>query len=50
KFVHTLNSTAIATTRTMVAIMENFQEDNGIKIPPALRKYTGFDYIEIEKN
>ncbi len=47
KFVHTLNSTAIATTRTMVAIIENFQEDGGIKIPRALQKYTGFDYIAL---
>ncbi len=46
KFVHTLNSTAIATTRTMVAIMENFQEENGIRIPEPLVKYTGFDFIE----
>src|SRR5579875_1381676 len=44
RFVHTLNSTAIATTRTMVAIMENFQEDNGFRIPRALVPYTGFDF------
>ena len=46
KFVHTLNSTALATTRIMVAIMENFQEEKGIKIPKALVPYTGFEYIE----
>jgi len=41
KYVHTLNSTAIATTRTMVAIMENFQrEDGSIMIPKALWPYT----------
>lgn len=47
KFLHTLNSTAIATTRTMVAIIENFQEDDGktIRIPEALIPYTGFDTI-----
>jgi seryl-tRNA synthetase len=44
--VHTLNSTAIATTRAMVAIIENHQEDGIIKIPKALQKYTGFDIIE----
>ncbi len=49
KFVHTLNSTALATTRTMVAIIENFQEKDGIVIPKALRSYTGFDYIPFEK-
>ncbi len=50
KFVHTLNSTALATTRIMVAIMENFQEEGGIKIPRALVPYTGFEYIEPGKN
>ncbi len=43
-FLHTLNSTAIATTRAAVAIMENHQtEDGRIIIPKALRPYTGFD-------
>ncbi len=46
KFVHTLNSTAIATQRTIVAILENHQTKTGkIKIPKALRKYTGFKSI-----
>ena len=41
-FVHTLNSTAIATGRTIVAILENNQlEDGTINIPEALRKYMG---------
>ncbi len=45
-FVHTLNSTAIATTRAIVAILENFQQEDGtIVIPDKLRKYTGFDKI-----
>ena len=39
-YVHTLNSTAIATTRTITAILENYQEEDGMtKIPKALRKY-----------
>jgi len=39
-FVHTLNSTAIATGRTMVAILENYQENDGsVTVPEALRKY-----------
>ncbi|AGK61730.1 seryl-tRNA synthetase [Archaeoglobus sulfaticallidus PM70-1] len=39
-FVHTLNSTAIATTRAITAIIENFQEEDGrIRIPKVLRKY-----------
>jgi len=41
-FVHTLNSTAIATGRTIVAIIENNQlEDGTINIPEVLRKYMG---------
>jgi seryl-tRNA synthetase len=39
-FVHTLNSTAVATGRTIVAILENNQQEDGsINIPEALRKY-----------
>ncbi|MFC1710610.1 serine--tRNA ligase [Nanoarchaeota archaeon] len=39
-FVHTLNNTALATSRIMVAILENNQEKNGsIKIPKVLQKY-----------
>lgn len=39
-FVHTLNSTAIATGRTIVAILENFQlEDGSVEIPRVLREY-----------
>jgi seryl-tRNA synthetase len=42
-FVHTLNSTAIATGRTIVAILENNQQlDGTIDIPEALRKYMGY--------
>ena len=41
-FVHTLNSTAIATGRTIVAILENNQQEDGtINIPKALREYMG---------
>lgn len=47
KFVHTLNSTAVATTRTLVAIMENYQLKNeiGFQVPKALIPYTGFETI-----
>lgn len=44
-FVATLNSTALATTRTMVAIMENFQDHGAIRVPKVLIPYTGFDTI-----
>jgi seryl-tRNA synthetase len=40
QYVHTLNSTLVATTRTLVAIMENFQTKDGhISIPKVLQKY-----------
>ncbi|MEM4758831.1 MAG: serine--tRNA ligase, partial [Desulfurococcaceae archaeon] len=40
EYVHTLNSTAIASTRTITAILENNQEPDGtVKIPKVLRKY-----------
>jgi seryl-tRNA synthetase len=40
--LHTLNSTAIATGRTMVALIENNQQEDGtINIPKVLRKYMG---------
>lgn len=44
---HTLNSTAIASTRTMVAIIENYQDRDGrgFSIPDVLIPYTGFDHI-----
>ena len=47
QIVNTLNSTEVATTRMLVAITENFQQqDNGgISIPKALVPYTGFDFI-----
>ncbi len=49
-FVHTLNGTAMASTRMMVAIMENFTDGKRIRIPDALVPYTGFDSIYLEKD
>ena len=38
--LHTLNSTAIATSRVMRAILENYQEQDGrVQVPPVLRPY-----------
>ncbi|GAB6286727.1 MAG: serine--tRNA ligase [Methanoregula sp.] len=40
RYIHTLNSTAIATSRAMRAILENYQErDGSVVIPPVLRPY-----------
>lgn len=51
KFVHTLNNTAIATSRALVAILENFQDKSGnITIPKALVPYMhGKKKIEAKK-
>ncbi|MDH3501993.1 MAG: serine--tRNA ligase [Nitrosopumilus sp.] len=46
QYVHTLNSTLIATSRVLVSIMENFQTKDGhVKIPKVLEKYMGKNTI-----
>ncbi|MFQ6094612.1 MAG: serine--tRNA ligase [Candidatus Bathyarchaeia archaeon] len=47
-FIHTLNSTALATSRTMIAILEHFQrKDGSVTIPPVLRRYmNGIEVLE----
>lgn len=46
RFVHTLNGTAVAVTRVLIALLENHQQrDGSVVIPQALRKWTGFDRI-----
>ncbi|MCL7387273.1 MAG: serine--tRNA ligase [Thaumarchaeota archaeon] len=48
KYVHTLNSTAIATERTIAAILENYQQKDGsVIIPEVLRPY--MDGMEVLK-
>ncbi len=47
ELVHTLNGTAIAVGRTLLAIMENYQNaDGSITVPEVLRPYAGFDAIK----
>ena len=47
EFVHTLNGSGLALPRTVIAIMENYQTDEGtIIVPPALRPYMGVDIIK----
>ena len=42
EFVHTLNATALAVSRTMIALLENFQEvDGSVIIPKVLQKWIG---------
>ena len=44
--VHTLNGTACAVGRTIVALLENHQRADGtVRIPEALRQYTGFELL-----
>ena len=46
KYVHTLNGTAIAVGRAMLAILENYQNaDGSVTIPEVLVPYCGFDKI-----
>jgi len=47
EFVHTLNGTAIAIGRTLIAILENYQQKGGsIKVPKVLHEYLGKDTIQ----
>ncbi len=47
KYCHALNNTAIASPRILIAILENFQQEDGtVKIPEVLQKYTGFSEIK----
>ena len=46
KYIYTLNSTLVATSRILVSIMENFQTKDGhIEVPRVLRKYLSKDTI-----
>ncbi|MFC1502490.1 serine--tRNA ligase [bacterium] len=47
EFVHTLNGSGVALPRTVIAILENYQTDEGtIVVPRVLRKYMGTDIIK----
>jgi seryl-tRNA synthetase len=46
-FVHTINGTAFAVGRTLIAIIENYQQKDGsLKVPVALQKYLNFKVIK----
>lgn len=46
QFAHTLNGTAIACTRAIVAILENYQQaDGSVTVPEVLRPWVGKDHI-----
>ncbi|MEK6269633.1 MAG: serine--tRNA ligase [Planctomycetales bacterium] len=45
-FVHTLNGTAVAISRALIAILENYQQaDGSVLVPEALRQYVGVEMI-----
>ena len=47
QFVHTLNGSGLAVGRTVAAILENFQNEDGtVTVPEALRGYMGCDIIK----
>lgn len=47
KYVHMLNSTLCATTRTICAVLENYQTETGVRVPDALKPYMdGKEFIE----
>lgn len=45
QLAHTLNGSSLALPRVLAGILENYQTDEGIKIPEVLIPYTGFDII-----
>ena len=45
QLVHTLNGSALALPRIVAALLEDHQTPEGIRIPKALQKYTGFEII-----
>ncbi|MAP81798.1 MAG: serine--tRNA ligase [Aequorivita sp.] len=45
KLAHTLNGSALALPRVLAGILENYQTEEGIKIPEVLVPYCGFDII-----
>ncbi len=47
QFVHTLNGSGVAVGRTVAAILENYQNEDGtVTVPEVLRPYMGTDIIK----
>lgn len=45
-FAHTLNGSALALPRVLAGILENYQTENGIRVPDVLVPYCGFEHID----
>jgi len=46
QLAHTLNGSSLALPRILAALLENNQDEKGIRIPEVLRSYCGFTYID----
>jgi len=46
EFLHTLNGSALALPRILASILENYQDENGIRVPEVLIPFTGFSRID----
>ncbi len=46
QLAHTLNGSSLALPRVLAGLLENYQTEEGIKIPEVLQAYTGFDLID----
>ena len=49
EFVHMLNATLCATTRTICAILENYQTEEGVAVPDVLKQWMPPQYRDIIK-
>ncbi|OGG13192.1 serine--tRNA ligase [Candidatus Gottesmanbacteria bacterium RIFCSPHIGHO2_02_FULL_39_11] len=50
KFAHTLNNTAVASPRILIAILENYQQKDGsVVVPEVLRPFVGKEKIEVKQ-
>ena len=46
ELAHTLNGSSLALPRVLAGILENYQTENGVRVPEVLIPYTGFDLID----
>merc|ERR1712060_733559 len=50
QYVHMLNATLCATSRTICCILENYQEDDGVRVPSVLQPYMGgVDFLPFKR-
>lgn len=48
EFVHTLNGSGLAVGRTLLAILENYQDENGVEVPKPLRDFMGMERLDFD--